>query len=357
MRALASPLHAGASCALLGVRLRCAAADAPPCAFCDPQAQPLAPSAARGCRATPRPRRVRRHAARRRRRAPSAGCGPPAPATPHPLAALTARGCAPPAQDPENILRPPEIGAINRRTYTRKLMQDADFLKQARQRCTRQGFFHAFASSSHALLPRWPQEEKRLAAVKAETAAARDARVVPTEPRKLVEFLLSTTADEMDFELVRVRPQLTPAFFDDLRSAIRDEKFSPRSSADRLAELEGLMAVAEAGAAKADAAVAQLTAPADRLRKLLNAPDKKAMILEMAAENELDEPFMALLEQNIDGAREAGQKDASLFLEKLRNACRKFAKVAPTEVLPPVSKVGGSGIDSISPANSKIIDV
>ena len=76
----------------------------------------------------------------------------------------------------------------------------------------------------------------------------------------------------------------------------------------------------------------------------------------MAAENELDEPFMALLEQNIDGARDAGQKDASLFLEKLRNACRKFAKVAPTEVLPPKA-VGGAGIDSISPANSKIIDV
>ena len=153
-----------------------------------------------------------------------------------------------------------------------------------------------------------------------------------------VSILLSTTADEMDFELVRCRPHLTQAFFDHLRNAIRDEKFSPRSSEDRVAELEGLMVVAEAGAAKADAAVAQLTAPADRLRKLLSAPDKKAMILQMAAENELDEPFMALLEQNIDGAREAGQKDASLFLEKLRNACRKFAKV------------GGEGIASLEAA-------
>jgi hypothetical protein len=71
----------------------------------------------------------------------------------------------------------------------------------------------------------------------------------------------------------------------------------------------------------------------------------------MAAENELDEPFMALLEQNIDGAREAGQADVSLFLEKVRNACRKFAVVGgtpieavtplvvpPTEGAPPAAK-------------------
>lgn len=186
--------------------------------------------------------------------------------------------------------------------------------------------------------------------MKEETAAARDARVVPTDAAKLVEFLLSTTSEEMDYELVRCRPQLTPAFFDHLRSAVRDEKFAPRSSADRVAELEGLLVVAEQGAAKADAAVAQLTAPADRLRVLLGAADKKAEILRMAGENELDEPFMALLEQNIDCAREAGKTDISLFLEKLRNACQKFAKVAP--VPPPAAEppVGGAGIASLGQA-------
>ena len=120
-----------------------------------------------------------------------------------------------------------------------------------------------------------------------------------------------------------------------------------------MAELEGLLVVAEMGADKADRSVAQLTAPAERLRKLLTAPDKKAMILAMAAENELDEPFMALLEQNIDTAREAGQTDASLFMEKLRNACRKFAVV------------GGAKIEAATPlvvpppagASSPVIDV
>ena len=52
------------------------------------------------------------------------------------------------------------------------------------------------------------QEEKRLTQVREEQEAARAARVVPTEPVKLVEFLLNTTAEEMDFELVRCRPHL-----------------------------------------------------------------------------------------------------------------------------------------------------
>jgi hypothetical protein len=59
-------------------------------------------------------------------------------------------------------------------------------------------------------LPR-AQEEKRLATVKEEQNAAREARVVPSEPAKLVEFLLNTTAEEMDFELVRCRPHLARA--------------------------------------------------------------------------------------------------------------------------------------------------
>jgi hypothetical protein len=45
--------------------------------------------------------------------------------------------------------------------------------------------------------------------VQAETAAAREARVVPQDnPKALVEFLLNTDAQEMTFEVARVRPQL-----------------------------------------------------------------------------------------------------------------------------------------------------
>jgi hypothetical protein len=82
----------------------------------------------------------------------------------------------------------------------------------------------------------------------------------------------------------------------------------------------------------------------------------------MAAENELDEAFMALLEQNIDTAREAGQADASLFMEKVRNACQKFAAIGgkkieaavplmvPPSQMPPSAGGGGA-------PRSPIIDV
>ncbi len=54
------------------------------------------------------------------------------------------------------------------------------------------------------------KEEKRLTQLKAETDARREARALPAaaEHPKLVEFLLNTTNEEMDFELVRCRPLL-----------------------------------------------------------------------------------------------------------------------------------------------------
>jgi len=49
-----------------------------------------------------------------------------------------------------------------------------------------------------------------------------------------------------------------------------------------------------------------------------------AQILEMAADNQLDQAFMNLLDQNILGAQAAGQADAATFLVKVRDACIKF---------------------------------
>jgi hypothetical protein len=98
----------------------------------------------------------------------------------------------------------------------------------------------------------------------AEMQAAREARIVPSgDPKALVEFLLNTKADEMQFEIARCRPELarrhcelsraiglsaspqTAAFFDHLKEAVREEKFSSRSRADRVAELEGLQKLVE----------------------------------------------------------------------------------------------------------------
>jgi hypothetical protein len=44
----------------------------------------------------------------------------------------------------------------------------------------------------------------------------------------------------------------------------------------------------------------------------------------MAAENELDQAFITLLDQNILGAQAAGNEEASKFLVKIRDACMKW---------------------------------
>ena len=43
-----------------------------------------------------------------------------------------------------------------------------------------------------------------------------------------------------------------------------------------------------------------------------------------AGNNEIDRPLLELLQQNIDAARHAGQAEPAAFMEKVRDAARKF---------------------------------
>merc|ERR1711871_94435 len=69
----------------------------------------------------------------------------------------------------------------------------------------------------------------------------------------------------------------------------------------------------------------RLIAPAERLRNLLSAKDKKAETLAMASRNEIDPPLMALLQQNINMAKQADQTQAAEFMEKIRVACSRYS--------------------------------
>lgn len=96
----------------------------------------------------------------------------------------------------------------------------------------------------------------------------------------------------------------------------------------------------EEALAALDAVTKTMTAPADRLRRLLTAKDKAAMLYEMAGtcrvaavvsathacagNNEIDQPLIELLDQNIAGASMASNEDAVKFLTKIRDAARKF---------------------------------
>ncbi|KAK9834063.1 hypothetical protein WJX81_006953 [Elliptochloris bilobata] len=139
-----------------------------------------------------------------------------------------------------------------------------------------------------------------------------------------VQYFLETEQDELEYEAARRRPLLTPDFFAQLTQAIGEERFSSTSNAGRLAELERLQEFLQAAVAAVDATVAARSAPAERLRRLLSAPDKKATLLQMAGDGEIDRPLLDLLQQNIEAANGAGQAQAAEFMSKVRAAAMKF---------------------------------
>lgn len=106
-----------------------------------------------------------------------------------------------------------------------------------------------------------------------------------------------------------------------------------------------------------------MAAPKERLTQLLSSKDKRATLLEMAGESvrqpsgtntqliikfaavsmpkcfknhtsllkyadagggQLDDALLKLLQQNIDAARAAGQEDPAQFMEKIRDAAKRF---------------------------------
>lgn len=163
-----------------------------------------------------------------------------------------------------------------------------------------------------------------IAAQKADIQAKREARVVPEDPHDLIEFFLDTEGPDMEFEVARCRPKLDKTFFGTLDKLVGVERFSTVPDEDRLAELETLRDyLTEATEAIDNATKAVIAAP-ERVKKLLGAKDKKAMLLEMAGAGEIDTALMDLLEQNIEGAKAAGQEAAAEFMTKVRQAAAKY---------------------------------
>lgn len=101
-------------------------------------------------------------------------------------------------------------------------------------------------------------------------------------------------------------------------AAAEDAEAAAQRSEERLAELELLRQYLEEASEAVDKAVAATSTAVERMKKLLGAKDKKAMIIEMAEANEIDVPLMDLLQQNIEGARSVGQEEAANFMEKVR---------------------------------------
>lgn len=200
-------------------------------------------------------------------------------------------------QDPEGILGQPAGGHIERRTRQKTLQQSKEEQEANRK----------------------AQEEERQAIMQ-----KREARVVPTSPVDLIEYFLDTESQEMEYEIARCRPYMNEDFFKHLDQAIGTLRFSSTPDEDRLAELEALREVLKAGVEALDQMAANVAAPAQRAKELLQAKDKKQKIQEMAATNQIDNDMLNILRQNAMLAREAGNDEVGTFIDKVIIACQKF---------------------------------
>lgn len=176
----------------------------------------------------------------------------------------------------------------------------------------------------------------------------RESRVIPNTPAGLIEFFLDTEAPEMEFEVARCRKQLDEEFFTYLDKLTSLERLAVEPDEDRLAELEALTEYLKSAVNAVDTAATAVAKPADRLKELLMAKDKKAFLIEMAGNNEIDQPFLDLLQQNIDGAKASGQTDAAEFMTKVQQAAMRFrvtstATSTPAMPAPPTSLSSGGG--------------
>ncbi|WIA44033.1 hypothetical protein OEZ86_010404 [Tetradesmus obliquus] len=201
--------------------------------------------------------------------------------------------------DPDNLFAgsAPRQGLIERRLMAKQMETDKEFAK--------------------AVTMARDDDQKKI-------MLRRQSRQPPADHVELVEFFLNTQADDMEFEVARCRPQLTPEFFKQLDTLVGQERFSPKPDEERLAELDLLRKYLEEAVEAVDKAVAANISAVERMKKLLSSPDKKQAISDMAAANEIDVALIDLLQQNIEAAKGAGQDDAAAFMEKVKNAAAKF---------------------------------
>eukprot|EP00217_Crustomastix_stigmatica_P007547 CAMPEP_0183795142 /NCGR_PEP_ID=MMETSP0803_2-20130417/4252_1 /TAXON_ID=195967 /ORGANISM="Crustomastix stigmata, Strain CCMP3273" /LENGTH=314 /DNA_ID=CAMNT_0026039553 /DNA_START=47 /DNA_END=991 /DNA_ORIENTATION=- len=203
--------------------------------------------------------------------------------------------------DPDGLFKAPETGHLQRRETAKRAETDKEFAEQQKE------------------LEK--QEYQEMVARRAERNPPQD------DPKGMVEFMLTTQVEDIPFEITRCRPLLDDMFFAEMKAQIQDLKFGNRPDETRLGELELMLQVCEGGVKDVDKNAEVLSAPADRLRKLLTAQDKKATLLEMVGNNEIDTAFLELLNQNIIGAKAAGNEQAAEFMHKLFEAAKKYSIV------------------------------
>ncbi|KAJ4846543.1 hypothetical protein Tsubulata_013545 [Turnera subulata] len=205
--------------------------------------------------------------------------------------------------DPEGILGRPQTGHIARREFQRRLEKDAD---------AREAFEQEI------------REEKR------RREALRLSRVIPDTAAELIEYFLDTEAQELEFEIARLRPRLNEEFFAQIKFELGQLRFAVNKTEDmedRLIELEALEKAIQEGIEAYDKMEGDLIKAKGSLTKILTSKDLKATLLDMVEKNEINRSLLALLDENIASANRNDQKEAAAFMEKLRGAMLKYITV------------------------------
>ncbi|KAJ7952460.1 Dimethylallyl, adenosine tRNA methylthiotransferase [Quillaja saponaria] len=205
--------------------------------------------------------------------------------------------------DPEGILGPPQTGHIARTEFKRRLEKDAD----ARE---------AFERQVHE------EKERR--------RAFRQSRVIPDSPAELIEYFLDTEAQEIEYEIARMRPRLDEDFFSHLKFELGQLRFAvlkTQDMEDRLIELEALQKALLEGTEAYDKMQTELITAKASLTKILTSKDIKATLLDMVERNELNRSLLTLLDENIANAHNGNQKQAAEFMEKLRGSVLRYMTV------------------------------
>ncbi|EPS71246.1 hypothetical protein M569_03513, partial [Genlisea aurea] len=202
--------------------------------------------------------------------------------------------------DPEGILGAPRTGHIARLEFKKRLQKDSK---------AREDF------------------ERRIREENALRKARRESRVIPEGKEKLVEYLLDTEAQEIDFEIARLRPLLNDEFFSYLKHELGKLRFAvskTQSTEDRVMELEALGKALEEGIEAYDKMQYELVRSRKSLMKLLTADDVKTTLLEMVEENEVNRSLLALLDENIASAYQGNQTQVARHMENIRGAMLKY---------------------------------
>ncbi|PKI59518.1 hypothetical protein CRG98_020046 [Punica granatum] len=205
--------------------------------------------------------------------------------------------------DPEGLLGQPQTGHIARREFQRRLERDAD---------AREAF------------ERHVQEEKE------RRRALRESRVEPDTPAELIEYFLDTEAQEIEYEIARMRLRLNEEFFSHLKFELGQLRFAVNKTEDmedRLIELEALHKALLEGTEAYDKLQTDLMKAKQSLTKILTSKNVKSTLLEMVEKNELNRSLLALLDENIVNAHRGKQKQAAEYMEKVRAAVLKYITV------------------------------